>query len=146
MPFNQPWFYYALAAAFSAAMINVLAKFGMKGVDKDLATAIRSIVQALFVVGFASVVGVFRNFGQLHGKAVTSIVLTGICGGLSWIFVFRALQLADVAKVSPIDKLSMPLGILLAVIILKERPSATNWLGILLIVGGAYLAALPKPH
>jgi transporter family protein len=142
MPTTNTWLYYALASAVCAAMINVLAKFGMKDVDKDFATAIRSVVQALFVVGFAAVVGVLRNFGQLHGKAITSIVLTGVCGGLSWIFVFRALQIADASKVGPIDKLSMPLGIILAVICLSERPSAINWIGILLMTGGAYLAAM----
>src|SRR5204862_644044 len=109
-------------------------------VDKDFATAVRSVVQAMFVVGFAAIVGVLRNFGQLHGKAVASIILTGVCGGLSWIFVFRAIQLADVSKVAPIDKLSMPLGIVLAVVVLHERPSLLNWLGIALLVGGAYLA------
>jgi transporter family protein len=143
---NMTWLWYAIAAAVCAAMINVLAKFGMKGIDKDFATAIRSVVQALFVVGFAAVVGVLKNFGQLHGKAIASIVLTGVCGGLSWIFVFRAIQLAEVSKVAPIDKLSMPLGILLAVVLLRERPTPINWLGILLITGGAYLATLPKAH
>jgi transporter family protein len=63
---------------------------------------------------------------------------------LSWIFVFRAIQLADVSKVAPIDKLSMPLGILLAVLMLHERPSWINWVGIALITGGAYLATMPK--
>src|SRR6185503_8581925 len=126
MPFNQTWFYYAVAAAFCAALINVLAKFGMKAVDKDFATAVRSVVQALFVVGFAAFAGVLRNFGQLHGKAMASIVLTGVCGGLSWIFVFRAIQLADVSKVAPVDKLSMPLGILLAVLFLHEPVSRWN--------------------
>ena len=144
MPFTQTWFLYAVAAAVCAALINVLAKFGMKDVDKDFATAVRSIVQALFVVGFAALAGVLRNFGQLHGKAVASIVLTGVCGGLSWIFVFRAIQLADVSKVAPIDKLSMPLGIVLAVLFLHERPTAINWVGIALITGGAYLATLPR--
>jgi transporter family protein len=144
MPFTQTWFLYAVGAALCAAMINVLAKFGMKDVDKDFATAIRSVVQAVFVVGFASVIGVVRNFGQLHGKAIASIVLTGVCGGLSWIFAFRAIQLADVSKVAPIDKLSMPLGILLAVLFLRERPTPINWLGIALITGGAYLATLPR--
>jgi transporter family protein len=142
MPTTNTWLYYALASAICAAMINVLAKFGMKDVDKDFATAVRSVVQALFVVGFAACVGVLRNFGQLHGKAIASIVLTGVCGGLSWIFVFRALQIADASKVGPIDKLSMPLGIILAVICLSERPSAINWLGIVLMTGGAYLAAM----
>lgn len=144
MPFTQSWFLYALAAAVCAALINVLAKLGMKDVDKDLATAVRSVVQALFVVGFATVAGVMKNFGQIHGKAMASIILTGVCGGLSWIFVFRAIQLAEVSKVAPIDKLSMPLGILLAVLFLQERPSPINWLGILLITGGAYLATLPR--
>jgi transporter family protein len=101
-------------------------------------------VQALFVVGFASFAGVVKNFGQLHGKAIASIILTGVCGGLSWIFVFRAIHLADVSKVAPIDKLSMPLGIVLAVIFLRERPSAINWFGIALIAGGAYLASMPR--
>ena len=140
----QTWLLYAIAAAVCAAMINVLAKLGMKGIDKDLATAVRSVVQAVFVVGFAAIAGVLRNFGQLHGKAMASIALTGVCGGLSWIFVFRAIQLADVSKVAPIDKLSMPLGIILAIIFLRERPTMINWVGIVLIVGGAYLAALPR--
>ena len=70
-------------------------------------------------------------------------VLTGVCGGLSWIFVFRAIQLADVSKVAPIDKLSMPLAIVLAVVILGERPTTVNWLGVALIVAGAYLATIP---
>jgi transporter family protein len=139
---TSTWLLYALAAAVCASLINVLAKLGMKGVDKDLATAVRSVVQALFVVGFASVIGVFKNVGQLHGRAMWSIVATGVCGGLSWIFVFRALQIADVAKVAPIDKLSMPLGIVLAVIFLRERPTGINWLGIAMISCGAYLATM----
>ena len=138
----QTWLLYALAAAVCAALINVLAKLGMKGVDQDLATAVRSVVQAMFVVGFAAVAGVVRDFHQINAKAMGSIVLTGVCGGLSWIFVFRALKLADASKVAPIDKLSMPLGIILAVIILHERPSLINWLGIALITGGAYLATI----
>jgi transporter family protein len=98
------------------------------------------VVQAVVVVGFASMVGVIKNFGQLHGKAMASITATGICGALSWICVFRALQLAPAVKVGPIDKLSMPLGIILAVLILRERPSGINWLGILMMSAGAYFA------
>ena len=130
-----------LGSAIFAAAINVLAKFGMKDVDKDFATAVRSVVQAIAVVGFASVVGVMKNFGQLHAKAMMSITATGICGALSWICVFRALQIADASKVGPIDKLSMPLGVVLAVIFLRERPSGLNWVGIILMAAGAYFAA-----
>src|SRR5688500_15104379 len=98
MPTNYTWLLYAIAAAICASLINVLAKLGMKDVDKDLATAVRSVVQAVFVVGFVATIGAFRNFGQIFahngGKAFASILLTGLCGGLSWIFVFRAIQLA----------------------------------------------------
>ena len=138
---QNTWIYYALASAIFAAAINVLAKFGMKDIDKDFATAIRSVVQAVVVIGFAAIVGVMKNFGQLHAKAMLSITATGICGALSWICVFRALQLAEASKVGPIDKLSMPLGIVLAVIILRERPSQLNWLGIAMMGIGAYFAA-----
>jgi transporter family protein len=137
---QNTWLYYALGSAIFAAAINVLAKFGMKDVDKDFATAVRSVVQAIVVVGFASVVGVMKNFGQLHAKAMLSITATGICGALSWICVFRALQVAEASKVGPIDKLSMPLGIVLAVIFLHERPSGLNWSGVILMAVGAYFA------
>ena len=137
---QNTWLYYALGSAIFAAAINVLAKFGMKDVDKDFATAVRSIVQAIVVVGFASVVGVMKNFGQLHARALLSISATGICGALSWICVFRALQLAEASKVGPIDKLSMPLGVVLAVIVLHERPSGLNWTGVVLMAVGAYFA------
>jgi transporter family protein len=139
------WLIYAILSALCAASINILGKLGLKDVNSDLATALRSVVQAAFVVAICAIEGVFRHVEQLHGngKAYMSILLAGVMGGLSWIFVFRALQLADVAKVAPIDKLSMPIGILLAVIVLGERPSAWNWLGIAMVAGGAYLATVP---
>ena len=136
----QTWLLYALGAALFAAMINVFGKWGMKEVNSDLATAVRSVIQAIFVVGFAAAVGQMKNFGQLNGRAIGSIALTGVCGGLSWICGFRALQLADATKVAPIDKLSMPLGVILAVILLGERPSPMNWAGIAMIAIGAYFA------
>src|SRR5205814_5898997 len=122
---------------------------GMKGIDSDMAPAVRSAVQAAFVIGFCAAIGKLGQISQLVGRhtSMAMILLSGVCGGLSWIFVFRAIQLADVSKVAPIDKLSLPLGILLAVLILKERPTAINWLGILLITFGAYLATVStKPH
>ena len=138
---DNTWLYYALGAAGFAALVNIFGKLGMKGVDKDFATAIRSVVQATFVVSFAAIIGVMKNFGQLHGRAMTSIFLTGVCGGLSWICGFRALQLADASKVGPIDKLSVPVGVVLAVLILGERPNWVNWIGVVLIATGAYFAA-----
>jgi transporter family protein len=140
------WLYYAILAAGCAASINLFAKIGMHGLDSDLSTAVRSIVQAIFVVAFATVIGSWSKLSSFSGRplAVSMIILSGVAGGLSWIFAFRALKLADVSQVAPIDKLSMPLGILLAVIILGERPTLLNWAGILLIAGGAYLATWPR--
>src|SRR5256714_3855682 len=95
------WLLYAFAAALCAAMINVLGRLGLKDVNSDLATGIRSVVQAAFVVGICAFEGVFKNLSQLHGntRAYASLLLSGVMGGLSWIFVFRALQLANVSKV-----------------------------------------------
>ena len=137
-----PWWLYAFAGALCAGLISIFAKVGMKDVNSDLATAVRSIVQAIFVVGFAAVVGVLShvNLRGIQPKAWTAIVASGIAGGLSWIFMFRALQKADVSMVGPVDKLSMPLGIMLAVILLNERPTMINWLGIAIIALGAFLA------
>jgi transporter family protein len=136
------WLQYAILSALCAASINIFGKIGMEGLDPDLSTALRSIVQAAFVVGFVTVIGTWGKIQSLAGrpKAMVMILLSGVAGGLSWIFIFRALKLAHVSQVSPIDKLSMPLGILLAVLILGDRPSLVNWVGILLIAGGAYLA------
>jgi transporter family protein len=144
---DHRWLYYALLAAACAASINLFGKIGMEGLDSDLSTAVRSVVQAVFVVVFAGVIGSFSKLPDLHARplAICMIVLCGIAGGLSWIFAFRALKLADVSQIAPIDKLSMPLGILLAVLILHERPSWVNWMGILLIAVGAYLATWPRP-
>ena len=138
------WLQFAILAAVCAACINIFGKIGMESVDSDLSTAVRSVVQAAFVVGFVTVLGSWSKLKDLGSRplAITMIICSGIAGGLSWIFAFRALKLAHVSQVAPIDKLSMPLGILLAVIILGERPSFVNWIGILLIAGGAYLATL----
>ena len=142
-----PWWLYALLGAVCAALVSIFGKIGMKGVNSDLATAVRSIVQAGFVVGFALLVGVISNLRQqLHGRAIVMIVLSGVAGGLSWIFMFRALQKADVSLVGPIDKLSMPLSIVLAVVLLHERPTAINWIGIAMIGVGVYLAAHRITH
>jgi len=141
---DQSWIVYALLAAACAGAINVLGKFGMKDVNPDLATAVRSIVQAAFVIAFAFVIGASRGIADLAGRkvAMAMLVASGVAGGLSWIFAFRAIHLAGVSKVAPIDKLSLPIGIALAVTFLGERPTALNWLGIMLVVAGAYLAAL----
>jgi transporter family protein len=141
---QHSWLLYAFLAAVCAGAINVLAKIGMKDVNSDLATAVRSLVQAAFCAGFVAIIGGWTKLSALRARplAIGMIVASGVAGGLSWIFAFRAIQLADVSKVAPIDKLSLPLGILLAVAVLGERPTLVNWVGIMLVVAGAYLATM----
>ncbi len=134
------WLVYALLAAGCASLINVFAKIGMEGINSNLATAIRSIVMTVFLVIVCSWLGVWGKLETVHAKALLMIILSGVAGALSWLFVFRAIQLGEVSRVAPIDKLSMPLGIVLAVLILGERPTLINWVGIAAIAGGAYLA------
>lgn len=137
------WLVYALLSAVAASFVAIFGKVGMKGIDSTLATTIRSIVMTVFLVSLALATGLGRQWRTVHSWAMTMIVFSGIAGAVSWLFYFKALQVGQVSKVAPIDKLSMPLGILLAVVLLGERPSAVNWVGVFLIAAGAYLAGLP---
>jgi bacterial/archaeal transporter family protein len=139
----QPWLAYALLSAAAAALVGIFAKIGMKDVDSTLATATRSVVMTGFLLVVCTATGVWRQLPSLPGKPITMIALSGLAGAISWLFYFKAIQAGAVSQVAPIDKLSMPLAILLAVIVLGERPSTTNWMGIVLIVAGSYLAARP---
>ena len=140
------WLLYAFLSALAASLVGVFGKLGVKEIDDNLATTIRSVVMTLMLLVFATTIGAWNKLGQLRVSSwpMIAIVLSGAAGATSWIFYFKALKLAEVSQVAPIDKLSMPLGILLAVIFLQERPTTVNWLGIVLIAGGAYLATLSR--
>lgn len=136
------WMVYAFLSAICASLVAVLGKKGVEHLDSNLATAVRSGIMTMFLMAFVSARGLWGGVGSIGKTALMWIAISGVAGALSWLFQFRALQLGEASKVAPIDKLSMPLGIVLAVLILGERPSALNWGGIGLIVVGAYLAAM----
>jgi transporter family protein len=140
----QTWLIYALLSAVAASLVGVFGRMGVSKLDDNLATAARSAMMTAMLLVFCSIIGAWDKIPTLRGKPLLAIALSGAAGATSWIFYFKALKLAEVSKVAPIDKLSMPIGILLAVVLLHERPSLLNWLGIALITGGAYLAAMPK--
>jgi bacterial/archaeal transporter family protein len=133
---------FALLAAVTAALVGIFARIGMKEIPPLLATAMRSVVMMVFCVVVATAAGMSGQVHTLHRKAILMIVLSGVAGAMSWIFGFYAYDLIGVSKTSPIDKLSVPLAVILAVIFLQERPSAVNWVGVGLICAGAYCAAL----
>jgi transporter family protein len=141
--FAQKWFLYAVLAAASAALVSIFGKVGMNEVNPVLATALRSVVMMVFTLAVCTLKNRWVHLSQLHPTALVMITLAGIAGATSWLFGFEALSIAKVSQVAPIDKLSVPLAAVLAVIFLGERPTGINWIGIALIAAGAYLTALP---
>jgi bacterial/archaeal transporter family protein len=137
------WLLLAMGSAVFAALVGVLGKVGLKEVDPTLATAVRSVVMSAMLVAVALAVGVAGKVSSISKQAMMMIALAGVAGALSWLCYFHAVKLGEVSKVAPIDKLSMPLAVILAVIFLSERPGTANWIGVVLMVIGAVLVALP---
>lgn len=138
------WFVWALLAAVFAALTAIFAKIGLEGVDSDLATLVRTVVILLVLSAFVYFTGKWSNPLALPGKTWLFLVLSGLATGASWVAYFRALKVGEAAKVAPVDKLSVVLVALFAVIFLGERPSAPQWLGILLIGVGVLVLALNR--
>lgn len=136
------WIFYALLSAFFASLTAIFAKIGVKDVNTDLATAIRTVVILILAWGIAFFRGGLATFGTLTKYNFIFLVLSGIATGLSWIFYFKALQLGNVSQVAPIDKLSVALTIILAVVFLKEPINAKEIIGAALIVGGSLVLIL----
>jgi bacterial/archaeal transporter family protein len=135
------WQFWAIAAAFFAALTAVLAKIGVESVHSDMATLIRTIVVVLMVVLLLSVTGNWHGLGEVPNRTYFFLILSGLATGASWLCYFRALKLGDVARVAPLDKLSVVLVAVFGVLFLGEKLAAINWLGILLIGAGAILVS-----
>ena len=133
------WWIYALLSAFFAALTAIFAKVGIKGVDTDLATAIRTAVILVIAWGIAVARGTTGGIGGLTKVNWIFLVLSGCATGLSWICYFKALQLGKVVQVAPVDKLSVALAIIIAVIFLKEPLTLKQGLGAALIITGTFV-------
>lgn len=138
---EQRWIVYALLSAATAALVGIFGRVGLKGVEPNLATAVRSIVMTVLLAGFVTATRGWGKLPPLGSKPAAMILLSAAAGAASWVFYFNALRLADVSKVAPIDKLSTPIAVVLAALLLGERPTALNWIGVVVMVGGAYLVA-----
>jgi transporter family protein len=136
------WLIWALLSALFAALTALFAKIGLDGIDSDLATLVRTVVILLLLAGFIIYSGKWANPLQLPARTLSFLVLSGLATGASWVCYFRALKLGAASKVAPVDKLSLVLVAVLAFIFLGERPSTTDWLGILLVASGVILLAL----
>ncbi|MEK7591864.1 MAG: EamA family transporter [Patescibacteria group bacterium] len=131
------WLSYALLSAFFASLTAILAKIGIKGVDSNIATAIRTVVILLFAWSIVLYQGTFKQLQSLSRFSLVFLILSGIATGLSWLFYFRALQLGKASEVAPIDKLSLIFTIILAALILKEKVTISTFIGGILMVAGA---------
>jgi bacterial/archaeal transporter family protein len=135
------WQFWAVLSAVFAAMTAIFAKIGIENINSDFATFIRTIVIMVVLAGILSVIGGWQSVSTITPKTWTFLILSGLATGASWLCYFRALKLGDAARVAPLDKMSVLLVALFAVIFLGERLTLPNWLGILLIAGGTVLVA-----
>ena len=133
------WWMFALLSAFFAALTAIFAKLGVKGVDSDLATAIRTVVVLLLAWGIVFFKGSTTAIATLSQKNLLYLIVSGIATGLSWIFYFKALQMGNVSQVAPVDKLSVALTVVLSVIFLQEALSIRTAIGVVLITAGVFI-------
>ena len=138
------WLVYALLSALFAALTAILAKIGIKNVDSNLATAIRTVVILLFAWAIVLSQGTFKQIPSISQFSLVFLVLSGIATGLSWLFYFKALQLGNASQVAPIAKLSLVLTVFLAILILREKVTISIVIGAILMSVGAILVAIGK--
>ena len=138
------WILYAFGSAFFAGATSILAKIGVKDIDSHVATAIRTIVVLIFSWIMVFIVGSQGTIGNISGKTLTFLILSGFATGASWLCYFKALQLGDVNKVVPLDKSSIILTMVLAFIFLGENITINMVVGMIGIGIGTYLMIQKK--
>ena len=138
------WTIYALLSALFGAMVAILGKIGVKGVDSNLAVAIRTLVIVFFAWGIVLLQGNARDALRLSRHSLIFLILSAVATGLSWMFYYKALQMGEASRVAPIDKFSVALAVTMAFIFLGEKPTLGNVLGGALVTVGVLVAALVK--
>ena len=136
------WLLYAFLSAIFASATAIFAKIGISGVNSNLATAIRTIVILIITWGMVFFSGSFKGIKLLTSHNILFLILSGIATGLSWLCYFKALQIGNVSKVVPVDKLSLIFTIIASFIILKEALSIKTIIGGVLIVIGTIIIIL----
>jgi hypothetical protein len=131
------WKIYALLSALFAALTAIFAKVGVKDINSDLATAIRSTVILMLTWGIVIFGSHINEMKDVSRSTWLFLIISGLSTGLSWLFYFKAIQLGNVSRVAPIDKLSVVITMLLAFLFLHEQPSFKVILGALLIAAGS---------
>lgn len=140
--YGKMWIIFAICSALFAALASIFAKIGINGVDSNLATAIRTVVVVVLAWGIVFITGAQNGIASIDKTCWIFLILSGLATGASWLFYYRALSLGEVAKVAPVDKFSVVITVVLAVIFLHEKFDAKSAAGVALITAGTVLMAL----
>ena len=140
----EPWLFYALLSAVSAAFVSIFGKVGLQGIDSNVATDVRAVIMAVFLIGVVFVQGNFSHLAEVlqDKKGLLFVALSGIAGATSWLFYFLALKYGPVSKVAPIDKLSVVFAVILAVILFGEKVTLVHARAIAMIAAGGLILAI----
>lgn len=144
MTSSSSWAFWAVLSAVFAALTAIFAKIGIRGVDSDLATLVRTAIIIVVLSGFVWFTGKWSNPLLLSSKTWLFLGLSGLATGASWVCYFRALQVGEASKVAPVDKLSLVLVAIFAFAFLGERPSLREWTGIAMVAAGVMVLAIKR--
>ena len=136
------WIIFAILSAVFAALTSILAKVGIEGVDSNLATAVRTIVVVIMAWAMVFITNTQSGLSQISRKSWIFLILSGIATGASWLCYYKAIQLGDVSKVVPIDKLSVVVTLILAFVFLHEEFTVKSVIGCILIGAGTLFMVL----
>lgn len=138
------WVIYAILSAFFASLVAIFGKIGIRGIDSNLAVAIRTVIIVVFAWSIVFMQGNANELFKISRYSYFFIILSAIATGLSWMFYYKALQLGEASRVAPIDKLSVALTIILAFVFLSEKPTLGNVTGGLLVTAGVLATVFIK--
>ena len=138
----QNWIFFSLLSAAFAALVGIFGKVGISGVDSTLATTVRAVIMAVFLVLVALSLGKFNLINTINGKLLVFIVLSGVAGALSWLCYFYALRTGPASGVAALDRLSVVFVLIFAVLFLAEKLTLKTGFGALLISIGAILMSI----
>lgn len=136
------WFVFAVGSSVFAALTSILAKIGIEGVNSNLATAVRTTVVLAMAWGMVFLTGTQGGIAQIGRRSWLFLILSGLATGASWLCYYKALQLGPATKVVPIDKLSVVITLVLAVVLLHEQVTPKSALGCVLIAAGTLLMVM----
>lgn len=136
------WMLFAILSAIFAALTSILAKVGIEGVNSNLATAIRTVVVVVMAWGIVFLTNAHKGLSEISKKSWIFLILSGLATGASWLCYYRAMQTGEVSKVTPIDKMSVVITLILAFVFLHEEFTAKSLIGSVLITAGTLIMVL----